>query len=306
MAAVTSGYAYVGQAWKQTVTTGIDLTGQGSNIEVRYTKPDGSTGAKDATIEGAATAGVMSITFAVAELDQAGVWLFQGAIKDNDQPTETFALSVVGDFDKTTLPTPHEIREFLEGYCVTQKKLSDLWIARRRDQIVLWLERVSGQKVLAAGSITEHLSGTGSSILFLSRRPVTSIDSISYIVGPPDYQQGISLTGLELIGNQGVVKSRYDVEGTGEFAFARGSYNIKITYTCGNLITDEEVREGITALTAERMLAHLAGTTGGGPSISNAGYSRNYGPKGKWSQERKEMALYGLDKLSRYLSGVRS
>ena len=294
---------YVGQEYALVIETGVDLTTHGGNVEVRYTRPDGTQGESDATITAAAS-GTISLSFVAGELAPAGVWLFQPALKDEDQPGPTFALSVLGDFDRTALPTAQEIRDYLEGYCITQSMLSDLRVARARDSVVRWIEEKTGKPAGSTAQFTEYISGTGSSVIWVSRRPVVSLDDVEYVAGPADADFTLHLSGLELVASEGMIKARYDQVDGGSWTFPKGRYNIKVTYTAGYATIPETLREAILALSAERVLMLVASQGGGGPSVSVGGYTRNYGNRGKYTDARRQLARWGHSNLSAHLSGV--
>ena len=56
---------------------GIDISASGT-ASIRYKKPDGSTGAWTATIDNSAIGTITYRTTAAADLDQSGVWRFNG------------------------------------------------------------------------------------------------------------------------------------------------------------------------------------------------------------------------------------
>ena len=303
MSITIGGRVYKNQAYIQDVETGIDLSAEAGNVHGALLSPSGVETAKEPTIVIPTTGGILRFTFAADELNEVGHWLVYPLLVTQQIPGRTVCIPVIDEWDETQLPTATEIRDYLEGYCVTEARLTDIWIARRRDAVIKWIERAVGQTVTAETQYTEYLSGTGSSLLILSRRPVVSLDSIEYVIAPPDYEATMGLGSIELIAAEGVIKSRLDVEAGLRDTFVKGSYNIKVVYTAGTLVPDAEIREAIMALTAERMLSHLSSLTGGG-NIGVAGYQRNYGEKGKYSQARKELAKWGLSNLAGRISGV--
>ena len=81
------GKIYTNQtSLKIRLTTGVDIDGALTK-EIRYIKPDGTTGAKDAEPEDVAT-GIIFYNFVKADselLDQVGRWKFYAYIEFSDQ-----------------------------------------------------------------------------------------------------------------------------------------------------------------------------------------------------------------------------
>lgn len=296
--------AYINQEYKVIVETGIDLTSETDNTKMVITKPDGTQLAdKTAVIESPATGGLLSYTFPINELSTTGDWQAQGKLDTQKALGVPFVFSVFPLLQTAGIPLVEEIRAFLEGYCATETKLSSNWIDQRRDAIVDWIEKRIGLVIGTTQTYTEYISGTGSNLIWTSRRPIVSLDSIRYVEGPQDNNFFLSLSAIEVDTAQGMLKALYDVSETIHWIFPRGNRNILITYTAG-LTVDAEIREAILCLVSEKILTHMANQNGGGATISTGGYTRNYGARGKFTDMRNDLARMGISYLRPYFTSV--
>lgn len=203
------------------------------------------------------------------------------------------------------VPEVRDIRDLLEGYGITISVVSDNWITNRMTRfIVPYVEAKCRTKVDATEQVTEYLSGTGSTILPLSRRNVVSLDSIGYVVGGGDAP--IQLGSVELVSDEGILKSKRRLEVGVETpnVFARGKYNIKVTYTVGRTGAEEDfVTEALAYLAAEQILGHVGSRTGGG-DLSVQAFGRGYGNRGKYTHVRNDLARHGWALLKPLMTGV--
>lgn len=200
------------------------------------------------------------------------------------------------------MPTVAELREYLDGYCITENKISDKTVERIRDRITSWVESVTRLSITAEKQYTEYISGNGDSIIILKRKPIVSVDEITYVDAPTVYSPDVS--SLEVDTETAIIKAKDNFYEHRYGTFPKGEKNIKITYTAGFSEMPCNIREAICALTAEKILSHLAGKSGGGSSISMNGYSRNYGERGKYTQVRIDLYRWGLSNLRDYMTGV--
>lgn len=201
-------------------------------------------------------------------------------------------------------PTATEIRAFLEGYDITTSYLSDPWIEARRDNFIIpQVEKVIRRKVEGTESVTEYVSGTGQSILILSRKPINSVTSIEYVTGG-DYDSTIGLGGIEVLSEEGILKSVTNItEGGYNIIFAKGEKNIKVTYTIGSDTIEGDLKEALIYLSAEQLLGFIGARTGGG-ALTVQGFSRNFGERGKYQDIRNDLKRQAFGLLRKYTTGL--
>ena len=201
-------------------------------------------------------------------------------------------------------PTAAEIRTYLDGYKITEAIVPDLWLTTRMTSfIVPMIERITRQTFDEVSTYIEYLSGTGSAILQLSRRPVTSIISAEYVVGI-DSDANIGLNGLQLIGDEGIIRVVQVLsEGSYSSSWRKGNRNIKITYTAGTEDVPALIKEAALYLASEQVLGYVGARTGGG-SISVQGFSRNFGPRGRYQDIRNDLKRQAMAILNLYKTSV--
>ncbi len=203
------------------------------------------------------------------------------------------------------IPTATEVRAYLENYGITTAQVSDAWIEARRDSfIVPWIERKINQKLTAVEQVSEYYSGNGTSILILNARPIIALVEIVLVHGTDLYWK-INPTSIEVITDQGMLKSKYYKEDTVMSApiFPKGEKNVKVTYTRGFASLPADLKEAVTMLCAEKALGIIGNATGGG-TLNVEGFSRNYGRRGKWTDARDELLFSSYSILRKYTSGV--
>lgn len=298
----TDSFVYQGQGFELVLTTGIDLTNEAGNVRLLIKKPDGAETQVTPDILSPETAGQVQYAFATDELDQTGDWYIKTYLVEQQTPGRTYVLTVLGEWEKAGVPSVTEIRQYIEGYCATEEELSNLWISQRRDMVVKWLEYKTALPIGREKQFTEYVSGTGSSVIWVSRKPIASLDKLEYTVAPGDFAPNLSAVEVDL--ETGVLKARDNFEEAKHPIFPKGRWNIRVTYTAGSTVIPEELYEAILALTAEKVLGMLASKHGGGTSISVGGYSRTYGSRGKYTEARNELARWGVDLAKKYMSGV--
>lgn len=205
-----------------------------------------------------------------------------------------------------SLPNATDVRDFLEGYGITSDILSDSWIDNRiNNSIIPFVEKSIGRTVEGTDTVTEYLSGNGTSILMLSRKNITSLTSIEYVTGSDeDLDATISLDSVRLIEDQGILKSVANVtEGGVGTIFHKGNRNIKVVYTVGNATIEDDIKDACLMLCAEMCLGFVGARTGGG-ALSVQGFSRNFGMRGKYQDIRNDLKRLAFAILSRHMSSV--
>lgn len=182
---------------------------------------------------------------------------------------------------------------------------TDEWIANRRDNFVIpAIEHATGLSITSETEIEEYYSGNGSSILILNRRPINSIENITYTSIPSEVQTGNLLQSVELISEEGILKSKTNFnEGSYDPIFAKGINNIKVTYKYGYSSTPNDICELITIMLAKKILVYIGSRSGGG-SISQSSYSRNFGNRGKYTDLINELDKEIYMILRKYSTGV--
>lgn len=202
------------------------------------------------------------------------------------------------------LPVVKDIRDFLEGYNIDGKILSDKWIENRMNGFVLpAIERMTKQSFNAIDTVTEYYNGNGTNILILNRRPIVSVVSVTYVLGS-NVQGFIDLSRIEKILEEGILKSKANYDETYMLPiFAKGKRNIKIVYTYGYASPPDEIKEAIIYLVCEQALGFVGARTGGG-SVGVQGFNRSYGDRGKFTDIRNDLARQAHFILSRFMSRV--
>lgn len=202
------------------------------------------------------------------------------------------------------IPTGNDVLTFLEGYCVTPTILTTSWIEKRRDSFVIpYVERITRQSCSGIKSTTEYYSGNGKNILILNRRPIVAVTEIKYVLGNNNLTI-LNLNNIEVINNQGILKAKRNYEESYYLpVFAKGDSNLKVTYTYGFADCPDDLKEAIIYLLAEQSLGFIGSRTGGG-SVSMQGYSRTFGSRGKYSDERNDLARQAQSIMSKYITRV--
>ena len=203
-----------------------------------------------------------------------------------------------------SLPTGNDILTFLEGYGITSQILTTAWLENRRDGFVVpYVERITRQSFSGVATVTEYYSGNGKNILILNRKPVVSVTEIRYVLGSNNISI-LNLGNIEVVQSEGILKAKRNYEESFYLpVFAKGDYNIKVTYTYGYVTCPADVAEAITYLCAWSALNFIGARTGGG-SLSTQGYSRNYGELGKYTDILRSLQAQAHAILSPYMTSV--
>lgn len=304
----TDDFVFQNQAFTLVLDTGIDLTAETGNVQFLIKKPGGTESVVIPTILSPATSGLLSYDFVVDTLDEIGDWEIKSYLILQQIPGQTYYLTVLERWENGTgIPTALEIREYLEGYCLTESVISNRFVSRMRDEFVVpWMEAKIGQPLGETEQVTQILSGTGSKLLALPDRPVVSLDELSYVNVQPGAQI-ITLASVELIADEGLLRAKANFNEGNDLnpIFRRGKRNIRAVYTIGYAEIPALLRTAIKAFVSEKVLANLEGRTGGGPSMNVQGWSRTFGDLGKYTNARKDLARTGFVALRSYLTGSR-
>lgn len=209
------------------------------------------------------------------------------------------------------VPTEREIKQVLEGYGLTKDVISDDWIQQRRDNFIIpWIEKKTRLSFISEKEYTEYLSGTGKNILILSRKPVNSLVSLTYVSGLETVSNLAS--GMELAGEDGIIiKRAINIEGNYISIFPKGNKNIKVTYKYGfndfldpaTSTTLNDIKEAIKFMVAKQILIQIGARTGGG-NVSTQAWSRDFGPRGKYTDIINNLDSMAYEILSNYWTGV--
>ena len=205
-----------------------------------------------------------------------------------------------------SLPSAADVRAELENYVgVDSSLVTDTWIINRLTKsIIPWVEKKIRVPIAASSAqITEFLSGTGTSLLILSHKPVLSIDAMVFVsaVNTPN----LSLSYITYDSAEGFIKAKgvADELGGSGYMFPRGSKNIKVTYTYGLGTLPDDLQQALIYLAAEAVLGHIEGMTGGGTPTANS-FSKAYGNRGKYTNIRNDLARMAISILKSYWTGV--
>jgi len=181
---------------------------------------------------------------------------------------------------------------------------SRVWIESRINNfIVPYVERVTRQSLCSVKSVTEYYSGNGKNILILNRKPIVEVTEIKYVLGGNNLTI-LNLDNIEVVTSEGILKAKRNYEEAYYLpVFAKGDYNIEVTYTYGNTSIPDQIKEAVIYLSAEQLLGFLGSATGGG-GLSMQSFSRNYGSRGKWQDIRNDLARQAHALLSPYMTEV--
>lgn len=216
------------------------------------------------------------------------------------------SIDVVGVIGQITISAPATATNAQTDLVIEfYTEMTDEWISNRRDNFVIpYIENATGLTINQISEIEEYHSGNGSSILMLNKRPAIEVTNLTYTNIPAETQTGNLLLSVELIKEEGILKSKSNFnEGSFDPIFAKGTNNIKVKYTYGFAEPPCDIAEAVTTMMAKKILMQIGARTGGG-SISQSSYARNFGPRGKytdiinlWDQE-----IYSI--LRKYTSSV--
>lgn len=183
-------------------------------------------------------------------------------------------------------------------------QLTSKWLQDRLDKFVVpFVERITRQYFSGTRQAVEYYSGNGKNYLLLNRKPIISLDEIQYVLGGSNFTI-LNLQNIETIKEEGVLKAKRNYEEAYYLpVFAKGDYNLKITYTYGYTECPDTIKEAVIYLAAEQVLGFLGARTGGG-SLSVQSYSRNYGTRGKFQDIRNDLSRQAYAILQPYMTSV--
>jgi len=182
--------------------------------------------------------------------------------------------------------------------------ISNYWLGLRRDNFVIpFIEKHAKTSLSGETQVTEYYSGNGTNILMLNRRNIESLDAIEYVVGDSTLNT-INIQSVELISSQGILKAKSNIIESWNYpVFFKGEKNIKVTYSYGEATCPDDLGEAVIYLVCEQALGVIEGQTGGG-DVGIQAYNRGYGPRGKFSHVRSDLARKAYNIISTYSSGV--
>lgn len=201
------------------------------------------------------------------------------------------------------LPSATDVYEYLEGYGISSTIITSAWIEKRRDRnISKKIEQWTGFPVEGIKEEVEYVSGTGSSIIFLSRHSDTIVLKSIKLVQSSVIDWNLNLENIEVLGSEGVLKAKNSVEDLtlSNWVFPRGKKNLKITYDIGygsNL--PDDLNEAILLLMCEQTLMQLAGRTGGGSTPN-----KSFGNRGRYSEIRNDLARQAMSLIRPFMTAV--
>jgi hypothetical protein len=298
----SDGYVYKNQALQLTLNVGVDLTAESGNVRIDIRSPSGVESSVTPVILSPATDGLIQYDIPADTLNESGEWLFKSFLIAQQTPGQQFVLSVLDMWSSTGIPTVHEIREYLSGYCT--EEVDSRWVRGRRDAVVSWMEARLGVSLTGVREYTDLVSGSGTPIIWVTRRPIIDFVSINYVRGQGELSP--SKESLEVVYDEGIIRARTQSDRNRDrfWVFPSGTYNIKVTYTAGYDDIPAALREAIMALTCEKLLGQLAARDGGGTSINVSGFGQNFGQRGRYTEARDDLARWGIDLMRQYMTGV--
>jgi hypothetical protein len=180
--------------------------------------------------------------------------------------------------------------------------ISDNWIIKCRDNfVVAWIEKTLNTSFSGTQQIEEYYSGNGSSILVLNRKPIVSLDALSY-TNVMSNQYVINILAIQVLTDEGILKVRTNFnESTWIPIFAKGLENLRVKYTYGYATMPGDISEAVKYLVCEQILGLIEGRTGGG-DLSVESFSRNYGGRGKYTNIRNMMARNAYAIIRNYIT----
>jgi len=201
-------------------------------------------------------------------------------------------------------PTPEDVRELLEGYGINKDVLSDAWItARLTNHVIPHVQEITRQSFSGIATAIEYHDGNGKNILILDRRPIVALTQIEYVLGG-DNISIMNNAMIEVVAAEGILKSKTNYDEAFLLpVFAKGEHNIKVTYTYGYADYPSDVKEAVIYLAAAQALGHIGSRTGGG-NISGQAYDRTFGDRGKWTEQRNDLARQAYFLLRKYMTGL--
>lgn len=182
--------------------------------------------------------------------------------------------------------------------------LSDDWITNKRDKFVIpWLERTLSTSFSATKQIEEYYSGNGTSVLVLNRKPIVSLDALSY-TNVMSNQYVINILAIQVISEEGILKVRTNFnESTWIPIFAKGMLNLRIKYTYGYAAMPDLISEAVKYLLCEQVLGLIEGRTGGG-DLGVESFNRSYGNRGKYTHVRNMFARNARSIIRNYITST--
>jgi hypothetical protein len=180
--------------------------------------------------------------------------------------------------------------------------MSDDWIIKCRDNYVVpWLEKTLNTSFSGTAQIEEYYSGNGTSILVLNRKPIISLDALSY-TNVMSNQYVINILAIQVISEEGLLKVRTNFnESTWIPIFAKGLMNLRVKYTYGYAVMPVDIFETVKYLVCEQILGLIEGRTGGG-DLSVESFSRSYGGRGKYTNIRSMMSRNAYAIIRNYIT----
>jgi len=253
-------------------------------------------------VTGTTTTGEVSITGIDTRKIETGMRISGSGIPDG---SIIMSVETVGISGSITISLPATETAETALTITFFSETTDKWITNRRDRFVIpWIERATGLSIQEEREIEEYYSGNGTSLLILNKRPVNEITNLTYVNIPAETQTGNLLLSVELVPEEGIIKSRANFnEGNFDPIFPHGRYNIKIRYKYGYSETPDDLCEAITCILAKKLLIHIGARTGGG-SITRPGYSRDFGERGKYTDVLTDLDQTAYALIKNYTSSV--
>lgn len=181
--------------------------------------------------------------------------------------------------------------------------LSDYWLCKQIESFIIpFVESRTGQSFFKEESAVEYHSGNGKNVLILDRRPIVRVTDVRYVLGGNNFSI-LNLAMIEVVAKEGILKSKTNYDEAFLLPmFAKGDYNIKVTYDYGYTTTPEDIYQAMIYLTAEKALGHVAGRTGGGNPGSQV--PKSFKERGMFTEVRNDLARQAMSIIQNYMTSV--
>lgn len=179
-----------------------------------------------------------------------------------------------------------DIRLYLEGYNIDASTLTDPFIQKQIDATVAKQERLTGKSFFATRTVTRNFHGDGSKTLQLHHWPIDVIDFIKIKYagqGLPDTTLSSAEYILNKLNGQISILSSILVDGSQIFVWPLGHNNIETKYDYGYTAVPVDVEDALIKIIAGNSLMQVSGRDGGTGSLSIEGYTKTFGPNGKYT-----------------------
>jgi hypothetical protein len=267
---------YVGEVGTSIVLdTGIALAGA-TVIQIKYLKPDGTTGYWSASIVDSTK---VSYTLAANNIDQAGTWAFQSYVEvsGGKWTGETTQIAFSAAFDQSYLTDLNAVKLMI-GLTAAQTDDDEL-LEGLIDKETKFIQTATG-RTLFYGTFTEYKNGDGLDSVMVDEYPIVAVttlhDDVDRVYGADTL---VASTDFTIRANAGIIELDDDI-------FSVGKQNVKIVYTGGYKVVPAD----LALACAQRVVADYLELKGGMSAV--VGEVVTYKPANLRSEAGKVIKLY--------------